>query len=104
MIASGAVSVGGWLKESGKEVDVAGGCTFTILQRVGEGRNELDPAPDASVVLADLGYVLECLMLRVYMESGGKQMPAESFNRPDGASGLGVEGVFMNVRCPRWRA
>ena len=53
---------------------------------------ELEPAPDASVVLANLSDVLECLMARTYLQSGGPQMPAEPFDRPNDAAGLEVEG------------
>ena len=57
---------------------VAVGRAFTVFQRVGVGRKELKSAPDARFVLADLGDALECLVVRIYLELGEPQMPAES--------------------------
>ena len=40
-VGSGAVEVGGWLWEAGKEVGIAIGRAFAVLQRIGVGGEEL---------------------------------------------------------------
>ena len=83
---SGAVEVGSWLRESGKEVGIAIGRAFSVLQSVGVGGEEFQPA------LVDLGDALEHPVVRLYEEFGGPKVSAEAFDGPDDATGLQVEG------------
>ena len=91
-VGAGAVEVGGWLGKPGKEVGIAIGRALSVLQSVGVGGEEFQPALHAGIVLADLGDVLECLVVRVDVELGGPEVPAETFDGPDDATGLQVEG------------
>ena len=43
-------------------------------------------------MLADVGGVLECLVVGIDLESGARQMIAELFDRSDDASGQDTEG------------
>ena len=98
---SGAVEVGSWLRESGKEVGIAIGRAFSVLQSVGVGGEEFQPALYASIVLADLGGVLERLVVGVDEELSGPEVCAEAFDGLDDATGLEIEenpGSFV-VEC-----
>ena len=67
---SGAIGVGSWLRMAGKEIGVAVGRVVTVLQRVGVRGEELQPALDASIVLACRSDILERFVIRVYAELG----------------------------------
>ena len=53
-VGTGAVEVGGWLWEAGKEVGIVIGRAFAVLQSIGVGGEELQPALNASIALTDL--------------------------------------------------
>ena len=46
----------------------------------------------AGVVLADLGNILKCIVVRVDEELGRPKVAAEAFDDPDDATGYEVEG------------
>ena len=51
--------------EAGKEVGVAIGRAFAALRSIGVGGEELQPALNVSIVLADLGDICERFMVGV---------------------------------------
>ena len=73
---------------SGKEVGVAFGRVFSVLQCIGVRGEELRPALYANVVLDDVGVVLNRLVVRVDEELGRPEMAAEAFDGPDDATGF----------------
>ena len=97
-VGSGAVGFGGRLRKAGKEIGVAVVGAFAVFQGVRARREELKPAPDASVVFADLGDALERFVVRVDAEFSGPKVAAQSFYFLDDASGLEVEGRPRTLR------
>ena len=91
-VGSGAVGFGDRLREAGKEIGVAVVGVFAVFQGVRVCRVELEPAPDASVVFADLGDALERFVVRVDVGFSGPKVAAQPFHCPDDAPGLEVEG------------
>ena len=82
-----SASVAGWGR---KEVGVAVGRPSSIFEGVGVCGEELEPAPNAGVMLAYLGDALERLVVLVDVELGGPKVAAQPFDDPDDASGLEV--------------
>lgn len=70
-VGSGAAVFGGWLWKAGKEVGIAVVGTFAVSKGAGVRREELEPSPDAGVVLAYFGDGFERLVVRVNAEFGG---------------------------------
>ena len=91
-VGAGSVEVGSWLWEAGKEVGVAVGRAFPVLQGVGVCGEELQPALYTGVVFADLGDVLQRFMVGVDEELGRPKMASEALDGPDDATGFEVEG------------
>ena len=91
-VGSCAVEVGSWLRESGKEVSIAVVRAFSVLQIVGVHGEEVQPVLYASIVLADLGDVLDRLVVGVDEERRGPEVSAGAFDGPDDATGLEVGG------------
>ena len=78
--------------EAGKEVVTAIGRAFAVLQSIGVGEEELQPALNASIVFADLGDILERFVVGADQELGGQEVVTEAFDGPDDATGFEVEG------------
>ena len=91
-VGSVAVEVGGWLWEAGKEVGIAIGRAFAVIQSIGVSGEELQPALNASIVLSDPGDILEDFVIGVDQELGGPEVATEAFSGPDDATGFEVEG------------
>ena len=87
-VASGSVGFGGRLGESGKEVGVAVGRLSSTFEGVGVCGEELEPAPNAGVMLAYLGDALERLVVGVDAELWGPEVAAQPFDGPDSQSRL----------------
>ena len=91
----------GWIGKVGKEVGVAVGRTFPVLQLVCVGEEELEPTPGASIVLVNFGDILEGLVVGVDDKLGGPKVTVWTLDGPIDASGVKGRGPSTNVPSPR---